>query len=77
MLLFTCHPVVVYLPPCVCLPTTLCLFTWCPLPQILSHTKDLVEKMNLEVIYGDTDSIMINTSSREFGDVMELGQKVI
>jgi len=46
------------------------------LSQILSHTKDLVEKMNLEVIYGDTDSIMINTNSREFGDVMELGQKV-
>lgn len=31
----------------------------------------------MEVIYGDTDSIMLNTSSREFGDVMELGQKVI
>jgi DNA polymerase alpha subunit A len=44
--------------------------------EILSHTKDLVEKMGLEVIYGDTDSIMINTNSKDFGGVMELAGKV-
>lgn len=31
--------------------------------EILLQTKALVEKMNLEVIYGDTDSIMINSNS--------------
>ena len=31
--------------------------------EILLQTKSLVEKMNLEVIYGDTDSIMINSNS--------------
>ena len=30
--------------------------------EILLQTKALVEKMNLEVIYGDTDSIMINSN---------------
>ncbi|KAL4695566.1 hypothetical protein H8959_000661, partial [Pygathrix nigripes] len=30
--------------------------------EILMHTKEMVQKMNLEVIYGDTDSIMINTN---------------
>ncbi|XP_049604706.1 DNA polymerase alpha catalytic subunit [Syngnathus scovelli] len=44
--------------------------------EILMHTKDLVQKMNLEVIYGDTDSIMINTNSRCMEEVMKLGNKV-
>lgn len=32
--------------------------------------------MNLEVIYGDTDSIMINTNSRSLEEVFKLGNKV-
>ncbi|XP_037135270.1 DNA polymerase alpha catalytic subunit [Syngnathus acus] len=44
--------------------------------EILMHTKDLVQKMNLEVIYGDTDSIMINTNSQCMEEVMKLGNKV-
>ncbi|KAM6977643.1 DNA polymerase alpha catalytic subunit [Aplochiton taeniatus] len=44
--------------------------------EILMHTKDLVQKMNLEVIYGDTDSIMINTNSNALEDVYKLGNKV-
>ncbi|XP_029313854.1 DNA polymerase alpha catalytic subunit isoform X1 [Cottoperca gobio] len=44
--------------------------------EILMHTKDLVQKMNLEVIYGDTDSIMINTNSRCLEEVYKLGNKV-
>ncbi|XP_020508693.2 DNA polymerase alpha catalytic subunit [Labrus bergylta] len=44
--------------------------------EILMHTKDLVQKMNLEVIYGDTDSIMINTNSRSLEEVFKLGNKV-
>ncbi|XP_061437934.1 DNA polymerase alpha catalytic subunit [Lethenteron reissneri] len=44
--------------------------------EILLHTKELVQKMNLEVIYGDTDSIMINTNSRDLDEVYRLGSKV-
>ncbi|MGH0165981.1 UNVERIFIED_CONTAM: hypothetical protein FKN15_068584 [Acipenser sinensis] len=40
------------------------------------HTKELVQKMNLEVIYGDTDSIMINTNSANLEEVFKLGNKV-
>ncbi|XP_035693536.1 DNA polymerase alpha catalytic subunit-like [Branchiostoma floridae] len=44
--------------------------------EILLKTKDLVQKMNLDVIYGDTDSIMINTNSTNWDDVFKLGNKV-
>lgn len=36
----------------------------------------LAGQMNLEVIYGDTDSIMINTNSRSLEEVFKLGNKV-
>uniref|UniRef100_A0A3Q2FW74 DNA polymerase n=1 Tax=Cyprinodon variegatus TaxID=28743 RepID=A0A3Q2FW74_CYPVA len=44
--------------------------------EILMHTKDMVQRMNLEVIYGDTDSIMINTNSKSLEEVFKLGNKV-
>ena len=44
--------------------------------EILQHTKEFVERMTLEVVYGDTDSIMINSNSRDFSHVMELGNRV-
>uniref|UniRef100_A0A6I8NI40 DNA polymerase n=1 Tax=Ornithorhynchus anatinus TaxID=9258 RepID=A0A6I8NI40_ORNAN len=44
--------------------------------EILMRTKELVQKMNLEVIYGDTDSIMINTNSADLDEVFKLGNKV-
>ncbi|XP_056155811.1 DNA polymerase alpha catalytic subunit [Lampris incognitus] len=44
--------------------------------EILMHTKDMAQKMNLDVIYGDTDSIMINTNSRSLDEVFKLGNKV-
>ncbi|XP_075450380.1 DNA polymerase alpha catalytic subunit isoform X1 [Ascaphus truei] len=44
--------------------------------EILLHTKEMVQKMNLEVIYGDTDSIMINTNSTNLEEVFKLGNKV-
>ncbi|XP_067948026.1 DNA polymerase alpha catalytic subunit-like [Watersipora subatra] len=44
--------------------------------EILQKTKELVEKMGLEVIYGDTDSIMINSNSNDFEEVYKLGNKV-
>ena len=44
--------------------------------SISFQTKDLVEKMNLEVIYGDTDSIMINSNSTDYVGVMKLGTQI-
>jgi len=32
--------------------------------------------MNLDVIYGDTDSLMIDSNSNDFEQVMKLGVKV-
>uniref|UniRef100_A0A914SH34 DNA-directed DNA polymerase n=1 Tax=Parascaris equorum TaxID=6256 RepID=A0A914SH34_PAREQ len=37
------------------------------------HTKDLVEKQGYAVIYGDTDSIMINTGLEDLEQVKKLG----
>ena len=39
-------------------------------------TKDLAQAIGLDVIYGDTDSIMINTNSTDFEEVFKIGNKV-
>uniref|UniRef100_H2Y7K4 DNA polymerase n=1 Tax=Ciona savignyi TaxID=51511 RepID=H2Y7K4_CIOSA len=44
--------------------------------EILLHTKELVQKMGLDVIYGDTDSIMINTNSGDLENAFKLGNQV-
>jgi DNA polymerase alpha subunit A len=45
--------------------------------EILQSTVDLVQGMlNQEVIYGDTDSIMINTGMDDLRDVRKLGQAI-
>ena len=44
--------------------------------QILMNTKELIEKLDLEVIYGDTDSVMINTRSTDYDRVMQIGAEV-
>lgn len=44
--------------------------------EILMNTKDLVEKMNYEVIYGDTDSLMINTKCLDYDEVFKIGNKI-
>ena len=44
--------------------------------EILLQTKTLVERMNLDVIYGDTDSIMINSNSIDFEEVLKLGKEI-
>lgn len=44
--------------------------------EILLNTRDLVQKMNLDVIYGDTDSIMINSNCTDYDQVFKLGHKV-
>ncbi|CAG2165802.1 unnamed protein product [Oppiella nova] len=44
--------------------------------EILMNTKQLVEKIGLEVIYGDTDSIMILTNCTNYNEVKTVGNKV-
>ncbi|KAJ3315983.1 DNA polymerase alpha catalytic subunit [Boothiomyces sp. JEL0838] len=41
--------------------------------EILQNTVTLAESLNMEVIYGDTDSIMINTNSEDLKVVKKMG----
>lgn len=45
--------------------------------EILMKTKDIAEdKLQFNVVYGDTDSIMINTGTHNVKDALEMGQKL-
>lgn len=44
--------------------------------EILLATKRMVEGFGYEVIYGDTDSIMINTKTKDFDQVYQVGRKI-
>lgn len=44
--------------------------------EILMHTKSLVQKLNFEVVYGDTDSIMINTNVQDLEQVYRFGASI-
>lgn len=44
--------------------------------EILTNTKEVVQKMAYEVIYGDTDSIMINTKILDYDQVFKIGNKI-
>ncbi|XP_054257765.1 DNA polymerase alpha catalytic subunit isoform X2 [Macrosteles quadrilineatus] len=44
--------------------------------EILTNTRDLVQKLSYDVIYGDTDSIMINTNILEYDQVFKIGNKI-
>lgn len=44
--------------------------------DILMKTKEAVEKLGFEVIYGDTDSLMINTNTQEIQKVYQIGNKI-
>lgn len=44
--------------------------------EILSNTKELTESLGLEVIYGDTDSLMINTNTTNFDEARTIGYKL-
>ncbi|CAG8551442.1 12204_t:CDS:10 [Ambispora leptoticha] len=41
--------------------------------EILQNTRDLAENEQMEVIYGDTDSIMINTNETDLDKAREMG----
>ena len=44
--------------------------------EILMNTKSIVQKLNFEVIYGDTDSIMVNTNSTDYDQVFKIGHSI-
>lgn len=44
--------------------------------DILLNTKGIVTKLNFEVIYGDTDSIMINSYSIDYDEVFKIGNSI-
>jgi len=45
--------------------------------EILMKTKDIAEgKLGFNVVYGDTDSIMINTGTSVLLDALEMGKKL-
>ncbi|KAG0633231.1 hypothetical protein HOY80DRAFT_1141570 [Tuber brumale] len=41
--------------------------------EILRSTKELAEAIDLQVIYGDTDSVMINTGVDNYADAIKIG----
>lgn len=41
--------------------------------EILMNTKGIVTKLSYEVIYGDTDSIMINSLTEDYNEVFKIG----
>lgn len=43
--------------------------------EILRATKELAESMSLRVIYGDTDSVMINTNVDNHSDATKIGNE--
>lgn len=44
--------------------------------EILINTKKLVEKLGYDVIYGDTDSIMILTNCQKYDEVKDVGLRI-
>ena len=43
--------------------------------EILTMTRELAESMSLDVIYGDTDSVMINTNCVDYQDALRIGHE--
>jgi len=41
--------------------------------EVLTNAKDLAESMDLQVIYGDTDSVMINTNVNSYPEALKIG----
>ncbi|KAF7356957.1 DNA polymerase [Mycena venus] len=40
--------------------------------EILTHTRELAENMGLDVVYGDTDSVFVNTNVTEFDQAFKI-----
>jgi DNA polymerase alpha subunit A len=43
--------------------------------EVLTNAKDLAEGVNLQVIYGDTDSVMINTNVNSYTEALKIGNE--
>ncbi|KAI6192760.1 DNA polymerase [Aphelenchoides besseyi] len=44
--------------------------------ELLSQTKDIVERQGYVVVYGDTDSIMVNTNTSTYKDAQRLAENM-
>ncbi|XP_032596491.1 DNA polymerase alpha catalytic subunit isoform X2 [Drosophila grimshawi] len=44
--------------------------------EILVNTQQLVQKLNYDVVYGDTDSLMINTNITDYDQVYRIGHAI-
>ncbi|KAH8419158.1 hypothetical protein KR222_006936, partial [Zaprionus bogoriensis] len=44
--------------------------------EILVNTQQLVQKLNYDVVYGDTDSLMINTNITDYDQVYKIGHSI-
>ncbi|KAK0203138.1 hypothetical protein DFS33DRAFT_962916 [Desarmillaria ectypa] len=40
--------------------------------EILTHTKELAESMQLDVVYGDTDSVFVNSNVTELSEALKI-----
>ncbi|KAH9479795.1 DNA polymerase alpha catalytic subunit [Psilocybe cubensis] len=40
--------------------------------EILTHTKELAESLNLEVVYGDTDSVFVNSNVTDLAEALKI-----
>ncbi|KAI0793848.1 DNA polymerase alpha catalytic subunit [Fomes fomentarius] len=40
--------------------------------EILTHTRELAESMQLDVVYGDTDSVFVNSNVTELADALKI-----
>ncbi|KAJ3722638.1 DNA polymerase family B-domain-containing protein [Lentinula raphanica] len=43
--------------------------------EILQHTKELAESMQLDVLYGDTDSLFVNSNALELSDALRISNE--
>ncbi|KAI0032658.1 DNA polymerase alpha catalytic subunit, partial [Vararia minispora EC-137] len=44
--------------------------------EILTHTRELAESLQLDVVYGDTDSIFVNSNVTELSDAMKISNEL-
>lgn len=40
--------------------------------EILTHTRELAESLNLDVVYGDTDSVFVNSGVTDFAEALKI-----
>ncbi|KAJ7876279.1 DNA polymerase family B-domain-containing protein [Mycena leptocephala] len=43
--------------------------------EILTHTRELAESMELDVVYGDTDSVFVNTNVTELEEALKISDR--